>query len=166
MDPLEQILAIEEIRKLKARRVRCMDEKDWAGYAACHTADAISYTFQSENTGATAPIVGRDAIAERLAAQLQNRTTVHHVHAPEIEIISTTTATGIWPMEDMLWWEENGKKRWLHGYGHYHETYEKVDSHWLIKSRSLTRIRVDTGEGVRGDPLRAPAATEEAAGLS
>ena len=146
MGDLEKLLAIEEIRKLKARRVRSMDEKDWAGYAACHTPDAVSYTFQSENTGADSPIVGAEAIAERLKQQLTGRTTAHHVHAPEIELTSAATATGVWPMEDMLWWEEGGKTLWLHGYGHYRETYEKRDGQWLIKSRALSRIRVDRGE--------------------
>ena len=46
-------------------------------------------------------------------------------------------------MEDMLWWEHGGLEYWLHGYGHYHETYEKLDGRWLIASRRLTRIRVD-----------------------
>jgi len=157
MDALQTLLAIEEIRQLKARRVRCMDEKDWAGYAACHTPDAVSYTFQSENTGATAPIVGAEAIAERLKAQLTGRTTCHQIHAPEIDLASETTATGIWPMEDMLWWEEGGQKHWIHGYGHYRETYEKRDGRWLIKSRALSRIRVDRGVGAAPDAMHASA---------
>ena len=31
----------------------------------------------------------------------------------------------------------------LRGYGHYHETYEKVDGQWLITSSTLTRLRED-----------------------
>jgi hypothetical protein len=31
----------------------------------------------------------------------------------------------------------------MHGYGHYHETYEKVDGAWRIKSTTLTRLRTD-----------------------
>jgi hypothetical protein len=31
----------------------------------------------------------------------------------------------------------------MHGYGHYHETYEKVDGRWRIKSSKLTRLRED-----------------------
>ena len=158
MGDLEKLLAIEEIRKLKARRVRSMDEKDWAGYAACHTPNAVSYTFQSENTGADAPIVGNEVIAERLKKQLTGRTTVHHVHAPEIELTSETTAKAIWPMEDMLWWEEGGKQLWLHGYGHYRETYEKLNGQWLIASRALSRIRVDRGEQGQKDIMHASAA--------
>ncbi len=153
MTDVEKLVAVEEIRRLKARRVRSMDEKDWAGYADCHTADATTYTFQSE-VGDAAPVTGGEAIARRLASQLEGRTTVHHVHAPEIEVTSATTATGIWPMEDMLWWEEAGEPHWLHGYGHYHETYEKIDGRWLISSRRLSRIRVDRGTGAPPEPVQ------------
>ena len=31
----------------------------------------------------------------------------------------------------------------LRGYGHYHETYEKVDGQWRITSSKLTRLRED-----------------------
>jgi hypothetical protein len=31
----------------------------------------------------------------------------------------------------------------MHGYGHYHETYEKFDGRWLIKTLRLSRLRVD-----------------------
>src|ERR1700743_3740067 len=37
----EQILALEEIKKLKARYFRCLDTKDWAGYLDVFTPDAI-----------------------------------------------------------------------------------------------------------------------------
>ena len=43
-------------------------------------------------------------------------------------------------MEDMLRWP-NGME--MHGYGHYHETYAKVDGRWLIRTTTLTRLRVD-----------------------
>jgi hypothetical protein len=150
---LEKLLAIEEIRRLKARRVRAMDEKDWAAYAAVHAPGAVSSTFQSE-VGDADPVVGGEAIARRLARQLEGRTTAHQIHEPEIEITSDTTATGIWPMEDMLWWREGDVEHWIHGYGHYHETYEKVEGRWLIKTRRLSRIRVDQGTQARPDVMR------------
>jgi hypothetical protein len=60
---------------------------------------------------------------------------------PEIEITSPTTARGVWAMEDKLRWPERGTA--MHGYGHYHETYELVDGAWRIKTLTLTRLRVD-----------------------
>jgi hypothetical protein len=145
---LEKLVAIEEIKQLKARRVRCMDEKDWDGYAACHTPNAVSYTFKSIGR-ADGDVVGAQAIAEMLKGVLTGRTTCHQIHAPEIDLTSDTTAKSIWPMEDMLWWEENGESHWLHGYGHYRQTYERIDGKWLIASRALSRIKVDSGVGER-----------------
>ena len=138
MDAIERLLAIEEIRKVKARRCRCVDEKDWAGYVDCHTPDAVSHALSS-------PTVGAQAMADLCRKQVEGKTTVHHVHAPEIEILSATTAKGSWAMEDMLWWQEAGREHWLHGYGRYDETYEKRDGRWLIASRRLSRTRVDQG---------------------
>jgi hypothetical protein len=47
-------------------------------------------------------------------------------------------------MEDKLRWPPGSPIHTLHGYGHYHETYEKVDGRWRIKTITLTRVRVDT----------------------
>jgi hypothetical protein len=62
---------------------------------------------------------------------------------PEIELTSATTARGVWAMEDLIWWPEESRRKTLHGFGHYHETYEKIDGHWLIKTLRLTRLKVD-----------------------
>jgi hypothetical protein len=59
---------------------------------------------------------------------------------PEIDVTSETTATGIWALHDIVIWP--GRMR-LDGHGHYHETYEKVDGAWLIKSSKLTRLHMD-----------------------
>jgi len=69
--------------------------------------------------------------------------TTHHGHMPEIEFTSPTTAEGIWSMEDMLKWPKGSRIREMHGYGHYHETYEKVGGAWRIKTLKLTRLRND-----------------------
>lgn len=41
MDPLEELLAIEEIRKLKARYFRALDAKDWDAFAGVFAPDAV-----------------------------------------------------------------------------------------------------------------------------
>ena len=66
--------------------------------------------------------------------------TVHHGHTPEIELTSPTTATGIWAMQDVL---QLAERRPLHGYGHYHETYELIDGAWRIRTSKLTRLHMD-----------------------
>jgi hypothetical protein len=142
MDAAEQLLAIEEIKQLKARYFRCMDTKDWDGFAAVFAPAAVLDV--TGETGTDEGIVrGNDLIAEYVRGHVDPVTTVHHGHMPEIEITSSTTATGIWSMEDMLRWPEGSPIAALHGYGHYHETYEKIDGRWRIASCKLTRLRVD-----------------------
>ena len=65
---------------------------------------------------------------------------MHHCHTPEIDVTSATEASAFWAMEDMLRWPDGSE---LHGYGHYHETYTKVGSGWLIQTSTLTRLRID-----------------------
>jgi len=89
-------------------------------------------------------VQGADDFMGGLRDLLADVLTVHHGHMPEIELTSATTAKGIWAMEDMLRWPDGSE---LHGAGHYHETYEKVDGDWRIKTMTLTRLRVDFAKG-------------------
>jgi len=130
---------IEAITQLKARYFRTMDTKDWA---AMHEVFAPDVVIDTTEDGA--PLIeGRDAFLEFLAPTLADVTTVHHGHMPEIELTSDTTATGIWAMEDHLWWPEGSPLQHLHGYGHYHETYVKLPEGWRIQTLKLTRLRRD-----------------------
>jgi uncharacterized protein (TIGR02246 family) len=130
---------IEAIKQLKARYFRTMDTKDWHGMRNLFTDDAIVDT----TTSGGGVVEGADQFMRFLRSMIGDVVTVHHGHTPEIELTSTTTATGIWAMEDMLRWP-NGME--LHGFGHYHETYDKVDGQWRIKTTTLTRLRVDVKE--------------------
>jgi uncharacterized protein (TIGR02246 family) len=127
---------VEAIKRLKARYFRTMDTKDWAGMRDVFTDDVVVDTTSSGGT----IMRGADAFMSFLREMIGDVVTVHHGHMPEIELTSPTTASGIWSMEDMLRWP-NGME--LHGYGHYHETYEKIDGAWRIKTTTLTRLRVD-----------------------
>jgi uncharacterized protein (TIGR02246 family) len=130
---------IEAIKRLKARYFRTMDTKDWAGMREVFAPDVLIDTTEDG-----APLVeGRDAFLEFLEPTLADVTTVHHGHMPEIELTSETTATGIWAMEDHLWWPDGSPLQHLHGYGHYHETYVKLPEGWRIQTLKLTRLRRD-----------------------
>lgn len=139
MTDLERLIAIEDIKNLKARRIRAMDEKRWADYEAMHAEDHVSETYAGGE-----PAVGAKANTARLAKVLGHITSVHHAHTPEISFSSGTTAEGVWAMEDMLFWKQGEESHWLHGYGHYHEKYRKGANGWQFVHRRLTRIRVDT----------------------
>jgi len=127
---------IEAIKQLKSRYCRTMDTKDWVAMRDVFT-DDVEMDTTGSGGGA---IVGADDFMAFLTETLAEVVTVHHCHMPEIELTSPTTATGVWAMEDMLRWP-NGME--LHGYGHYHETYERAGGRWRIKRSELTRLRTD-----------------------
>ena len=142
---LEDLIAIEEIKQLKARYFRCMDTKDWAGLTDVFAPDAELDMSGEMGEGAEPGVGvtrGQAEIGAFMKAAVEHIVTVHHGHMPEITITSPTTATGIWSMEDKLRWPDGQE---MHGYGHYHETYEKVDGAWKIKTETLTRLRRDFG---------------------
>ena len=140
---------LEAIKQLKARYFRTMDTKDWDAMRKVFAADVVVDTTSSGGN----VVEGAEEFIAFLRAALQDVVTVHHGHMPEIELTSATTAKGIWAMEDHLKWP-NGRE--MHGYGHYHETYELVDAGWRIKTLTLTRLRVDvsgpSGNDGRADP--------------
>jgi len=146
VDDAERLMAIEDIKQLKARYFRCMDTKDWEGFAAQFTTEAVmdvSGEMGGDGTGDEGITRGNRAIAEFVRSAIDDVVTVHHGHMPEIDVTSPTTANGIWAMEDMLRWPDGAPLREMHGYGHYHERYEKHDGEWRIASTRLTRLRVD-----------------------
>jgi len=126
---------VEAIKKLKARYFRCLDTKDWDGYRNVFTDDVV--VDMSPAGGDVRR--GIDTFMEYVRG-LTLIQSVHHGHMPEIELTSETTATGIWSLEDYNRWE-NGQD--THGYGQYHETYEKVDGQWRIKTMRLSYLRMD-----------------------
>jgi hypothetical protein len=129
-----------DICNLKARYCRCLDTKDWQGYAEVFADDAVLDT--SPSGGLT--IAGRDALVAYVRSSISEDTiTTHHIHAPEIAI-DGDTATGIWAMQDRNIWP-NGRK--LLGFGHYHERYVRTADGWRIAESSLTRINMEMTNG-------------------
>ncbi|HET6732007.1 nuclear transport factor 2 family protein [Mycobacterium sp.] len=132
---------IEAIKQLKARYCRYLDTKDWVAWRGLFTDDFLSDTAESGGK----VIEDADEFVAFTRKSLRNQATVHQVHAPEIELTSATTARGVWALEDVV---RFGPGVNLRGYGHYHETYEKIDGQWRIKSSKLTRLRMDIFNGL------------------
>lgn len=130
---------IEAIRQLKARYFRLMDTKQWDEMRSVFTAD-VRVDVSADGAG---QFDGVDAFMAMLEPTLRGVVSVHHGHMPEITLTSATTASGIWAMEDRLYFPPETGMAELHGAGHYHETYEKIDGEWRIASMTLTRLRVD-----------------------
>lgn len=142
---------IEAIRQVKAKYFRTLDTKDWDGFKSVFTEDAAIgpidsgmteelLALRTEDQRAPVKSSGLDAFVERVATNIGPLVTTHHGHFPEVEVISETEAKAIWPMEDVLFWPNDGYR--LRGTGHYWETYRKVDGEWKISSIKLTRLYI------------------------
>lgn len=135
MTDLERMIALEDIFRLKGRRDRALDTKDWETYISLHVPEHVS-----ENEGEQ-PRRGARENAQGVARILEGILTVHHGHTPEIVFESATSARGVWGMEDLLF-DAQSKRLLLHGFGFYHERYEKRDGQWLFCWRQLRRTVV------------------------
>lgn len=138
MNELDAFRDLEALKQLKARYCRFLDAKDWTAWRGLFSDDFVSDT--SESGGKR--VVGGDAFVAFVRGHLgkASRTTVHQVHAPEIELLSAGTARGVWALEDFVHFVPGLN---LRGYGHYDETYEKLDGRWYFKTSKLTRLRED-----------------------
>jgi len=123
----------EAIKKLKARYFRFLDTKRWKEFGELFAEDAF---FVDPETGRPTAR-GRQAIVDRVRSVVKEAVTVHCGHMPEIELTSPTTAAAIWAMFDLA---DDGDRSWK-DYGHYEDTYVKIDGQWKIQSSKLTRLR-------------------------
>jgi hypothetical protein len=135
-DDVRRLCDIQEISQLKARCCRLIDTKDWAGYG-----DLLVDDFRLTSDAGTRN--GRAEVVALLTGSLQNATTVHQVHMPEITVIGDL-AKAIWAMNDYVSFPSEGAPYVIRGYGHYHEEYVRTPEGWRVKSSTLERLRVDT----------------------
>jgi uncharacterized protein (TIGR02246 family) len=144
MGTLEELWAIEAIRAVKARYCRTLDTKDWEGFAALFTEDAVMDV--SQDTG-NPPITGVAAILEQVRYAVDHAATCHQVHSPEITLTGPDKAEGVWAMQDRVVWQPHMSPvpgvASITGYGQYHERYRREGSDWKIAALTLTRFHVD-----------------------
>lgn len=154
--PIDRLLAIEDIKQLKARYFRCVDQKDWECWRNVFSPD---FVYQRPS-GA---IRGGDGMIEfiKMVGLSDRVKTVHHGHMPEIEILSPTTARGIWAANYLHHYplgqpyETTGKEVAAPGKGnetftYYYETYVKIDGKWFIQTmdNASHRLRTDDSGGI------------------
>jgi hypothetical protein len=127
---------IEVIKTVKATYGRAADTRNW---------DLLRTTITDDfscDTGA-GPTIGADAFMERVRSNPAEITTAHHALMPEIELTSPSTATGIWAVHMMARFADG---RSTDGFGHYFDSYEKVDGSWRLSSLRLEWL-VGRGRG-------------------
>ena len=141
---LGRLLAIEEIKQVKAKYFYGLDHKDWdlwrrevwAPEGELHVPEFRAEAF-----------VGWEAVISYVSESTADQVSVHHGHMPIIAFTSDTSANVIWAMEDRLYRTREfplyDGSTYLHGWGHYRETYEKRPEGWRIRTSQLTRLRVE-----------------------
>jgi hypothetical protein len=135
MEPLETLLAIEEIKRLKYRYMRCVDTKGWEEMetlfipeATCaYSAGHYSYEGRDEIIGWLKKGMDRDGFHS-----------THSVHQPEIDFVDDARATGVWKIEDIV--VDTDLDIMISGAAFYEDRYVKRDSAWLIEHTGYDRI--------------------------
>lgn len=144
MNDGEKLQAIEAIKRTKAQYFLGLDHKDWDLWRR----EVWAPDGRLEVPEADTVVQPLEKVIEWVSASVGDQVSVHHGHMPIITFTSDSEAKVIWAMEDRLYRSkefplEDGSHL-LHGFGHYHETYVKLDCGWRILSSRLTRLRVES----------------------
>ncbi|MFC4000190.1 nuclear transport factor 2 family protein [Prauserella oleivorans] len=140
-DLVTWLVAIEEIKQLKARYFRFVDEKRWDDFGELFTPDVVI-----DIEGSSQRPRDRDELVAATRRHYGDALTAHHGHMPEIEIVdgpAATHARGIWSMVDLIETSIGNALPSFVGYGHYHEEYRKDDGSWRISRLTLNRIKLE-----------------------
>ena len=117
---------IEAIRYLQAKYQRCLDTRDFESLSECFANNAVS-----SYDGGSMTYKGRDEIIAFLKKVMTlDMPSSHLIHGGEIDILSTTSATAKWYLEDHLLHKKYLVK--LHGAAVYDVNYIKEGSQWKI----------------------------------
>jgi hypothetical protein len=130
----EDLVEIEEIKRLKYRYMRCLDQKLWDELESCFTEDAtVAYS------GGHYSVEGRAAIIEWLRNSMGSEgfLSSHRVHHPEIDLTGPSTATGTWALEDTVIIADFGFA--LRGAAFYTDEYVKQDGEWRMRATGYKR---------------------------
>ncbi len=131
-DDLVELRAIEE---LKYRYLRFLDLKQFDLLANTLTEDATA-----SYGGGAHELEGRSAIIAFLETTMSRpeMLTTHKVHQPEIDLVDTDRARGVWALEDRVIDTEYGVT--VSGAAYYEDEYRKVDGAWLISHTGYKRV--------------------------
>jgi len=125
--------ALEAIKRLKYKYMRCLDQKRWDEIRECFSEDATA-----AYSGGKYTYTGRDAIVGFLEKSMGAETflSCHRVSHPEIDI-DGDEASGVWALEDTVI-----ETRWgitIRGAAFYEDRYVKTAGGWRIRHTGYRR---------------------------
>ncbi|HMG41591.1 MAG TPA: nuclear transport factor 2 family protein [Acidimicrobiales bacterium] len=131
----DDLVEIEQIKRLKHRYCRCLDQKRFEELAELFVDDATA-----SYGGGARELSGRAAIAEWVGSVMASTSmlTIHQVSQPEIDLVGPTEATGSWALQDVVVLSDAGFT--IRGASYYDDRYVKVDDRWLIRHTGYKRI--------------------------
>jgi SnoaL-like domain len=132
------LVALEEIRQVKYRYLRCVDLKLWDQIEDVLTRDA-SAAYGTHAVGRPLNLNGREEIVGYLRKNLGPEIiTMHRCGQPEITV-QGDKATGTWSFEDTVIAMEH--RVLIKGAAYYEDTYERgADGKWRISHTGYQRV--------------------------
>jgi hypothetical protein len=128
---IDELLAIEDIRRVKYRYLRAVDQKKWDELESVLTPDAVA-DYGTPAMGKPLKLEGRDAILKFMRNALggDNITTFHFCGQPEIDV-DGDNAAGTWAFEDTVIVKDH--RLVIKGAAYYEERYVRdPEAGWRI----------------------------------
>ena len=122
----EDLVELEQIKRVKYAYLRCLDQKDWAGLRPLLCEDATA-----SYSGGRYTYEGREEIIAFVEKNMGREAfhSSHRVHHPEIEL-DGDRANATWALEDLV--IDTDWDFLLFGAAFYEDTYERRDGRWQI----------------------------------
>ncbi|RSM85980.1 nuclear transport factor 2 family protein [Kibdelosporangium aridum] len=136
---MDDLHVIEEIRRLKYRYLRGVDQKRWDLLEQALTEDAVA-DYGTKAMGEPLVLTGRAAILDFMRQNLggDKIITFHFAGQPEIDV-DGDSATGTWAFEDTVIIKEH--RLVIKGAAYYEEEYVRSPEHgWRIKHIGYNRL--------------------------
>lgn len=130
----EDLVEIEQIKRLKYRYLRCLDQKLWDELEGCFAPEAsASYGGGAHRFDDRAQIMDFLRSAMGSPAML----TSHRCGQPEIDLDGPDAATGTWALQDVVILTDFDLT--IGGAAFYTDRYVKSDGTWRIAQTSYKR---------------------------
>jgi hypothetical protein len=130
----DDLCRIEEIKQVKYRYARCLDQKRWDELADTLAPDAVA-----EYSGGKYTHHGRDEIVAWLKDAMGAETFLssHRMHHPEISLTGLNAARGTWALEDTV--IETAWDIEIRGAAFYEDEYVRKGGVWRIARTTYKR---------------------------